>query len=144
MTIGSAVSKGKRSKATVFLLGWQKITIRCSKILHLSTSVCQSCRANYCISLNCFVCSFIIYRFIASLTTAFRLSCSFISQNIKGSLMKNRYGKLKSLFEQHKGKLYFFDFDGYDHKRLNLTLEQVLYNENKKMVCKVNKFVTWY
>jgi len=43
------------------------------------------------------------------------------------------YGKLKQLYEEHNGRLSFFDFDGYQHESIGLSLEKVFYNTGKKM-----------
>jgi len=43
------------------------------------------------------------------------------------------YGKIKSLFDKNNGRLCLWDFDGYDHKRIGLSLEEVFYNTHKKM-----------
>lgn len=42
------------------------------------------------------------------------------------------FGKLKKMHEENQN-LYLWDFDGYDHKALNLTYDEVINNPERKM-----------
>lgn len=44
----------------------------------------------------------------------------------------NAFERVKKMHEEGQN-LYLWDFDGYDHKRLNLTFDQVINDPNRKM-----------
>ena len=43
------------------------------------------------------------------------------------------FQKLKQLYQQHKGNIRIWDFDGYDYFHHKMSLEDVLYDEKKVM-----------
>jgi hypothetical protein len=43
------------------------------------------------------------------------------------------FQKLKKIYEEHNGNICLWDFDGYDHFKYGMTLEDALYEEKKKM-----------
>ena len=48
-------------------------------------------------------------------------------------VQSSAFKKLKEIYDQHNGNIALWDFDGYDYYKFVMSLEDVLYEEKKKM-----------